>query len=437
MNSEVALIRATGEVVELATGNVFSASAFSEVLYKPRYYMEPAGKDSAKMARKFTAKEWLGWGLRTEVSRLEYDPACPDVVTLDGAYNTWHPLGWACEPAKGDVGPWTTLFNHVLGGATEEERLWVLRWLACPIQNPGTKLSTAVLLWGRQQGTGKTFLGETMSYVYGRNYGTVNAEQLGSAFTEWADSKQFLVADELAIGSKRELANTLKDLVTRTSLRMNIKNRKTFQVRDCINYWLTSNHEDAVYLEAHDRRIFVHHVDVDPMPRAAYKACDDWLKRGGGGAALFRHLLDVDLGDFDAAGPAPKTFARAEMAAAGRGDVEDWCCLLAADPDAVLSPERQPWDLFRTQDLLALYDPDRREKVKSIGMGRALGSAGVAKVDRGRNNAVIGGVRTALWAVRNPDRYKMVGSAEAARMYEAERAHGAKGRKFDAGRRVQ
>jgi Domain of unknown function (DUF3854)/Family of unknown function (DUF5906) len=441
INSEVAVVRSTAEVVQLATGTVWSPSAFSEVAYKPWSYMDrPDGAgQGAKMVRKWTAKEWLGWPLRTEVARLEYDPGCPRMLTDDGAYNTWFPQGWGCAPSgAGDMEPWERLFGHVLGGATEEERRWVRQWMAAPVQSPGAKLSTAVLLWGRQQGTGKTFLGETMRYVYGRNYGTVNAAQLESAFTEWAESRQFIVADELAIGSKRELANTLKDLVTRTSLRMNIKNRKTFQVRDCINYWLTSNHEDAVFLENHDRRIFVHHVDVEPMPRAVYKACDSWLKEGGG-ARLFHHLLhEVDCSGFDPQGPAPRTAARAEMTAAGRGDLEDWAVQLRASPDTVLLPDKSPFDLYRTQDLLRAYDPDSRERVKSVGMGRALGSAGVFKLDRGRNNAVIGGVRTALWAVRNEALYKTMGSADAGKAYEAERLQKGPGpRRFEQGRRAQ
>jgi hypothetical protein len=422
MNKDVAMVRSTGEVVELATGHVFTASTFSETVYRPRSYMAPAGGQDARMVRKFTAKEWLGWPLRTEASRLEYDPGCPAAFTPDGAYNTWWPQGWGCEPRAGDTSPWERLFEHVLSGAAEAERLWVRRWLAYPVKRPGAKLATAVLLWGRQQGTGKTFLGQTMSRVYGKNYGTVNAAQLESSFTEWAESKQFLVADELAIGSKRELANTLKDLVTRETLRMNVKNRRTYQVRDCVNYWLTSNHGDAVYLEGHDRRVFVHHVDVDPMPRRIYKEVDDWLRRGDGGPALFAALLDTDLGDFDAQGPAPRTAARSEMVSMGRGDAEDWAAQLSADPDAVLPPDRQPFDLFRTSDLLALYDPDKREKVKAVGLARALGGAGVLKVDGGRNNAVVGGVRTALWAVRNAARYARTGGAEAGKLYEAERS---------------
>jgi hypothetical protein len=126
------------------------------------------------------------------------------------------------------------------------------------------------------------------------------------------------------------------------------------------------------------------------------------------------------------------------MVTAGRGDVEDWCAQIVANPDSILPLDKQPFDLFRTQDLLAIYDVDRREKVKSVGLGRALGAAGIFKLDRGRNNAVIGGLRTALWAVRNATRYKTMGSAEAAKVYEIERQTKGPGpKKFEQGKRVQ
>jgi hypothetical protein len=94
-----------------------------------------------------------------------------------------------------------------------------------------------------------------------------------------------------------------------------------------------------------------------------------------------------------------------------------------------------PWpyyDLYRTTDLLELYDPQHQERVKSIGLGRALSRAGVFQVAGGNNSAVIDGVRARFWAVRNVEKYKRAGPVEAKTFYEVERKarpHGAA--KFD------
>jgi hypothetical protein len=423
MNSEVAMVRATGEVVELATGHVWSASMFSDVVYKPRYFTAQAGGESSKMVVKWTAKEWLGWPLRGEAEKFDYVPGCDAMLTEENAYNTWWPQRPTLLPSeKGDIAPWEKLFEHVMHAVTPAERIWAKRWLAWPIAHPGEKMATAILVWGRETGTGKTLLGRTMEWLYGRNYGTVTNDQLAGQFNEWAVDKQFIIGDEISLGDKRAVANKLKDMITRDTYRVNIKGRKTFSVRDRVNYYFTSNHEDAMYLEAQDRRIFVAQLSQAPLPQSFYRDYMKWLNSGGPARLLHHFLHETDFGDFDPQARAPLSAAKVDMAAAGRGDVEDWCVALATNPDSVMDPARHPQDLFRTTDLLALYDPDKRERVKAIGLGRALGSAGVAKVAHGQNNMVVDGVRSRLWAVRNAVKYVgKMGMAEAVRCYEAER----------------
>lgn len=416
MNTEVALIRQTGELVELRTGNVYSPTAFTEVVYKDRHYTEWKEKGSVE---KYVAKEWLAWRHRATVECTEYEPGQSAAITPDGNYNTWAAHGWACAPARGDVAPWERLVGRLLEGTPPAVARWVRQWLAWPLQHPGAKLNSALLFWGRQQGTGKTMLGETMRYIYGRNYGTVNDQQLSSQFNEWIVDKQFIVGDEISLGDKRHTANALKDMITRTELRVNVKNRKTYVVRDHVNYYFTSNHEDAIYLENDDRRMFVQQVDAEPLLPAERDAYWRWLRHEGGAAALFYHLLhNVDCSDFDPYARPPITAAKAAMVSAGRGDTEDWCVMVRAEPDSVIP---QPYDLFRTVDLLKMYDPEGREKTKAVGLGRALGAAGVFRVAGGNNTAIVEGVRARFWAVRNAHLYKRVGPAEARRLYELER----------------
>ncbi len=440
LNAEVAVIRATAEVVELSSGNVYSPSAFSETLYKHRTYMSQEYYEN-RDTRKFAAKEWLTWPLRTEVPKLVYAPECNNMLTEEGAFNTWHPQRWAVEPSsKGTIAPWERLFNHVLSGLTDEERLWARRWFAYPIQHPGTKLATAILVWGAQTGTGKSRLGETMGSIYGRNYTLIDNDILESGFTEWAENKQFIVGDEISIGDKRGIANKLKSMITRPSFRLNVKNRKTYDVRDCINYFLTSNHDDAVYLENHDRRYLIVHADIEPLAPDWYTKYMSWLEKEGGAGRLFHHFkYEVDLGDFNPQGRAPVTAAKREMMAAGRSDVEDWAAQLVADPDSVLTGQRAAYDLFTVEELLSKFDPDKRSAVRSIGLGRALTSAGALRVAGGSNNIVISGVRRRLYALRNVERYRRLSPSEAQKAYEAERSAEAavgRGQKFAAGQRV-
>jgi len=423
LNGEVALVKSTGEVVELSTGTAYSASLFADVIYKHRHYTDFNGKISIE---KYTAREWLAWPYRTEVPQVAYAPDEPTLFTGDGSYNSWYSARWGVAPSKvGTVKPWEDFLHRVFDGLDKTTLQWVRQWFAYPLQYPGAKLYTALVVWGPQQGTGKTLLGETMSRIYGQNYGTVNDIQLADKFNEWAERKQFIVGDEIALGDKRHMASMLKDMITRTTLRLNSKNRKTYVITDHVNYYLTSNHEDAVYIENGDRRMFVHRLDAEPLKPNEYQFYLRWLDKEGGAARLFHYLLhEVDLSNFDPHGRAPETAAKVEMMASTRSDVEDWAVQLKADPDTAIPLPRDStrrFDLFRTTDLLKLYDPDGRERVRSIGMGRALSHAGIFKVADGSNNAVIEGVRTRFWAVRNPDLYRSINPAKARALYLKER----------------
>lgn len=422
LNSEVGLVRKTNEIIEILTGNVYTPAAFSDSVYKNRVYNEL--DDNNRLLRKFAAKEWLAIEHRTEFSEYAYDPSCNRIVTDDGAYNTWFPQRWPLEPSRHRVdpatgkrqavslAPWEQLFNHVFSTLTEAQRHWVKCWFAYPIQHPGTKLYTALLVWGRTTGTGKSRIGETMKSIYGKNYTVINNAHLTANFNEWAENKQFIVGDEISIGDKRGVANTLKGMITSEIIRLNIKNRKSYTVSDCINYYFSSNHEDAIYLENHDRRFFIVHADIGRLSAEFYSDYMRWLEHEGGAARLFHYLkyevnteahelvvpagtpgavradasgypsvtlrakndeADAPRGKRDAQGEvdptrtrsnwvlsvpafnpkgeAPTTEAKLAMMATGRSDVEDWAFGLKLDPDKQLSECGQMQGPKRLYDL--------------------------------------------------------------------------------------
>lgn len=421
LNDEVGLIQSTSEIIELITGNIYSPSTFSESRYRNRTYHEH--DDSGKMVKKVAAKEWLAWEHRTEFRRLVYEPSCNNLITMAGEYNTWYAQRWPLLPSrKGSIAPWQKLFDHVFSGLTDEQRLWAKQWLACPLQRPGIKMFTAMLVWGRTTGTGKSRIGETMQAIYGRNFGMITNDDLESNFTEWAENKQFIVGDEISMGDRRGIANKLKTLISRPEFRLNVKNHKSYAVKDCINYYFSSNHEDAMYLENHDRRFFVVHADVPRLEAGFYKEYMAWL-RNGGAERLYHHLLhEVDLGDFNPFGEAPITAAKLEMMASGRSDVEDWAFQLAANPDKQLG-DKNCFDLYTAKQLLRIYEPDERAKIKANGISRALNSAGVFKTANGSNHVYVSGARDTVYAVRNASMYAKMGPAEITKAYDKERAN--------------
>lgn len=414
LNEEVMYVRDPGLIYHHESFLRLGVHQFKEHAYVNRIYTatELKADGGVKQVKKYAAKEWLEWQQRAEVQKLVYAPGKPDVINnCQYKYlNTWK--GWGCEPAQGDTGPWQKLLDYIFADETSSRR-WFEQWCACPLQNPGVKLFTAAVVWGRTQGTGKTLLGYTLMKIYGENAIEISDDDLSRGDNDFAEGKQFAVGEEITGGDKRGVADKLKSLISRSTMRINIKYVPRYEAKDCMNYYFTSNHPDAFFLEDDDRRYFIHEVGSRaPLARDFYQAYDSWYGGHGGPAsagvqALFHYLLGLDLKGFDPQGPAPLTASKLEMIDLGRSDLDGWVHKLRSVPDAVTRVHGKllPSPLFTTLQLLRMYDPEDKRRVTENGMSRALKRAGIVKAARGLPCRLEDGSQARLWAVREPERF--------------------------------
>jgi tmRNA-binding protein len=250
----------------------------------------------------------------------------------------------------------------------------------------------------------------------------------------FAAEKQFILANEVTGSDKRTMVGRLRNLITQHTVVINKKYQPDYVIRDTINYFFTSNHIDAVYMEDDERRFFVHEVlgprlvDVD---REKVEAYDAWLRSGECSKALFYYLLNVDLTGFDHTAPAPDTRSKAAMVAASRSEIENWCYKLKEDPDTCLRSGETiiPFSLFRSKDLIDVYasiNDGKRPYEKTI--ANALRKAGFMKAAKDQSCPTKDG-KINLWAVRERGDHEL--SAQAAgKKYDAERAFETKSKKF-------
>lgn len=425
LNEEVLYVRDPGLIVVLADGRKLAPKAFRDHAYSNRHYVETTvnAKGETKSVKKALAPAWLEWEARAEASRITYEPGAPR-LTDGGAYNYWP--GWGCEPKRGDVTPWTELLDFVFAGDPDARR-WFERWCAYPLQHPGAKLYTAAVIWGTVHGTGKSLIGYTLGKIYGRNFSEIEDEDLRGSFNEWAQHKQFVLADEVTGAEhKRDLMERLKKLITRETIRINAKFLPTYEISDCLNYYFTSNHPDAFILEDTDRRYFVHEAPREPLADAFYARYDAWYKRprdggpGPGIPALFDHLLRLDLGDFNPNARAPATLAKAAMIRDTKSDVGAWVARLREAPDAVLKLGEVAVvaDLMSNEQLLSLYDPAGTKRVTANGLGRELKRAGFEQALGGRTVGTARGPLR-LYVLRNAPRWKRADAHELAAHWNA------------------
>lgn len=419
LNHEVVYVKDPGLIVVLTDGRRMSAQAFTTHAFANRHYTEQVIKPDGgiKLVKKPLAKGWLEWPQRAELRRMAYAPGAPQ-TTEANEYNLWR--GWGCAPTAGDITPWTKLLDFLFS-ADSAARTWFERWCAYPLQRPGAKLYTASVIWGIVHGTGKSLVGYSLGKIYGQNFTEIGEEQLHASFNEWAESKQFVLGDDITSGERRGqnsfIIEKLKNLVTQQRIRINAKFVPSFEIIDCINYYFTGNQPDLVFLEDTDRRYFVHEVVGNPLAREFYVSYDKWLNSTGA-AALFAHLLALPLGDFDPKAAAPWTQAKRLMVVDNKSDLGAWVARLQEAPAEILrlGDVVVDGDLFTTTELLRFYDPERRGRVTANGLGRELKRAGFRYVNNGTVIRTIHGPQR-LYAIRHPEKWRVVSPTAAAAAY--------------------
>lgn len=371
------------------------------------------------------AKKWLGWPMRAQASKVVYEPGFTGPLD-DGTFSTWP--GWGCEPAKGDTAPFDDLFNFMTSSLGKDEKKWLLQWFAYPLQNPGAKLLSSVVMHGAQ-GTGKTFLGRLMEGIYGRNFISIGQAQLDGSFNDWLECRQFIVGDEVLGNETRKFADKLKGMVTNGDIVVSKKYIPTYVIRDCVNYYFTSNHPDAFFMEDDDRRYFVCEVPIKKMPDDFYARVDAW-KKAGGAAHLFYKLLRVDLAGFNPNAAPPQTAAKRGMRQLNLSDHGAWLRELVESPDDMLrlGDAALASDLYSVKQLLAIYDPLGAKRLTAVGMAKECKRAGLPMADGGRQLRVEGFGQERYYIIRNRDKWEGATAKEAAAHVAETRGRAVKGK---------
>ncbi len=225
--------------------------------------------------------------------------------------NLWS--GWPTTPKKGECGHLIDLLAHMCGGDHDQLGLmiWVLRWLAYPLQNPGAKMKTCIVIHG-PQGTGKNLFFESVMKIYGRYGRVVGQDQIEDKYNGWASRLLFLVADEVVARSDLyQVKNKLKSLITGDWIEINQKHVASYPERNHVNMVFLSNETLPVVLEEDDRRHAVIWTPEKLGPEFYDKVLDEIAS--GGVEALHDQLLNLDLGDFHPGTPPPDTSARRDL----------------------------------------------------------------------------------------------------------------------------
>lgn len=257
-------------------------------------------------------KAWAEHPLRRLVRAREvgFDPGCEDP---DVTCNLWG--GWPTQPQAGRCDKLLELLRYMCSEEAKSSSAdlyeWVLNWLAYPIQHPGAKLKTTLVLHGGQ-GVGKNLFFEAIMAIYGEYGRVINQDALEDKFNDWASRKLFLIADEVVARlDLYHVKNKLKAFITGDWIRINPKQIKAYDERNHVNMVFLSNEPMPLVLDKDDRR---HAVIWTPqtLPADFYAAVRKEIADGGI-PALHNFLLERNIGDFHPGTLPPQTDAKREL----------------------------------------------------------------------------------------------------------------------------
>lgn len=268
-------------------------------------------------------KNCVEWWLANKERRM----IMPDQLVFDPTGDSQHPeinlfRGIDMVPRSGEFGPIMELLHHLCAESASSDQgvmevvEWVVKWLALPLQQLGTKMRSALVFHG-PQGTGKNLFFEIIAAIYGRYAIVVGQEQLEEKHNDWCSSKLFMIGDEvIARQDLYQQKNKLKAFITGETIQINPKFLPIRTEKNFVNVVFLSNEDQPLALEETDRRYFV--VYTPPSRKDdLYQRVAECIQNGGI-EAFYDYLLSVKLDAFTAFSRPPMTVAKRDLINLGR-----------------------------------------------------------------------------------------------------------------------
>ena len=243
----------------------------------------------------------------------------------------------------------TPFFEHVQYLVPEpRENKRFLDWVAFNLQYPGEKCQSTILHISKKEGTGRGSFVEIMNCLLGpwnvreeflhnivgdSSASNFNDYMLNSLLCTIAESKD----EEHSFGSTAE---RLKSLFTDPRHTINSKYGEKKKAESYTNFFIMSNHINALSLPDGDRRTSVFYLDAEPKDIEYYKKLEKWRQDKNNIASLFQELMQRDISEVDFSKPIDNE-ARRSLIQASKSQTEVYFDVVIKDPPASFVLYRQ------------------------------------------------------------------------------------------------
>jgi len=242
-----------------------------------------------------------------DYKNLVFDP--PQKCDLSTHINMFTGIAMVPDPDVSKCEPIVELAMHLCSDNLEHFN-FLMCWIALPLQRLGTKLDSAVLMFGHKHGTGKSlFWNDCVLRIYGREWNvTATQQELESSFTSWRQNKLMVLFEEvLSRSEKFNHLGLIKHMITGETQQINAKFVDTREDSSYLNCVFLSNELQPIPLELEDRRFFV--TKPPELPPGLLKRVSDCIDNGGV-ESFYYFLLNYALGDFNKYTKPPMTEAK-------------------------------------------------------------------------------------------------------------------------------
>jgi len=315
---------------------------------------------------------------------------------------------------KVDTDIFWALLKHVI--PHEKERNHFLDWYAYPLQYPGHKIRSAIILQSDEFQLGKGSLFDLHRDMLGHNNTRKIelAEALDKGKGYLINAQTVLIDEAKSSGSwseKAQLINTLKTIITEGTIGVRQLYKEYSEQDTCTNYWINTNYKDAFPLPYNEVRYWVY---FSPAKRNQQMLDEFHLQRlqGNLAAGVMAELMERDLSKFNPLAPAPHTVYRDEMCQLADRPINDY--VKEAYDQGVHPFDR---DMVTTVEL---FDYLKREKRMKVTREREVATA--LKLLHGsfkKAGVTVAGVgdNVTVWVIRNHDQYQHLTAKEIGRKY--------------------
>ena len=224
---------------------------------------------------------------------------------------------WTDFSVQAKVGDWSLYRNHIREVIADGDQVvadYIEAWMADAVQNhdPSKKPGVGIILKGGQ-GTGKGVFATQFGELFGHHFIHLsNPDHLVGKYSKHLQSANLVFADEMKWGRSQKGIETLKRILTESTLTIEPKGKDSFNIANHIHLMVASNESWVMQVDHDDRRFLVVDVNSAHAQDVPYfEAIIDQMNSGGR-EALLHYLQEYDLNGVDLR-KIPWTRARVEQ----------------------------------------------------------------------------------------------------------------------------